>query len=95
MARYLAETARVLRPGGRARAPVRQPPAGSPASRLVHALPGRRCCRAATAATCAACAAAPAALDRLVAEAGLVAERELGRGTADHWLVLVRPGRAT
>jgi SAM-dependent methyltransferase len=93
VARYLAETARVLRPAGRALLQFDSRPPGA-ASRLVHALPDpllprryrrhmRRVRRRAE------------RLDRLVAGAGLVAQRELGRGTADHWLVLVKQARAT
>jgi len=93
VARYLAETARVLRPGGRAllQFDSRQPDI---AARLVHVLPDpllprryRRHMRRVR--------RSPERLDGLVAAAGLVAERELGRGTADHWMVLVRPARAT
>jgi SAM-dependent methyltransferase len=93
VARYLAETARVLRPGGRALLQFdTRPP--SAASRLIHALPDpllprryRRHMRRVR--------RRPERIDRLVADAGLTVERELGRGSADHWLVLVRPGRAT
>ena len=93
VARYLAETARVLRPGGMALLQFDTRPQ-SIASRLVHALPDallprryRRHIRRVR--------RSPDRLDRLVDEAGLVTERELGRGTADHWLVLVTPDRAT
>lgn len=90
VARYLSETARVLRPGGRALLQFDTRPAGT-ASRLVHALPDpvlprryrrhiRRVRRSAQ------------RLDQLVATAGLATERELGRATADHWLVLRRAG---
>ena len=93
VARYLAETARVLRPAGMALVQFDSRPP-SLASRLVHALPDpllprryRRHMRRVR--------RNPGRLDRLVADAGLVTERELGRGTADHWLVLIRPDRAT
>lgn len=93
VARYLHETARVLGPGGRALVQFDSRPPGV-ASRLVHALPDpllprryRRHMRRVR--------RDPGRLDRLVSESGLVTERELGRGTADHWLVLVKTARAT
>lgn len=93
VARYLAETARVLRPGGKALLQFDSRPPGI-AARLLHALPDpllprrhRRHMRRVR--------RSPGRLDRLVVDAGLVPERELGRGTTDHWLLLVKPARAT
>lgn len=88
--RYLAEAARVLRPEGRAllQLDTRAPDA---ASRVAHALPDallprryRRHMRRVR--------RRPEAMDAMTADAGLIVCRELGRGTADHWLVLAPAG---
>jgi SAM-dependent methyltransferase len=88
VARYLAETARVLRPSGRALLQFDTRP-GSPAERVVHALPDpllprrlRRHVRRVR--------RSPERIDELVARAGLAPGPELGRGTAEHWLLLER-----
>lgn len=88
VALYLAETARVLRPHGRA---VLQFDTRPPdlASRVAHAVPDlllprryRRHMRRVR--------RRPEWVDRAVAGAGLRVQREEGRGGADHWLVLAQ-----
>jgi SAM-dependent methyltransferase len=88
VARYLTETARVLRPGGRALLQFDTRPPRL-ASRLLHTLPDallprryRRHMRRVR--------RRPERLGQLVAHAGLIPARELGRGTADHWMLLAK-----